>query len=299
MKHAYEPEISVVMGVYNQWDRKALHDAVTSVLDQTFRDFEFIIYDDGSDAEAAGYIRELRTLDERIVLIGREENHGLAFSLNACIKRAKGRYIARMDADDIALPGRLLAQYEFMEAHPEYAWCGCNAKLFDASGVWGARFMPECPSDRDYLPFSPFIHPTVMYRRELFEKNDGYQVSEETLRCEDYEIFMRLHQSGYRGYNLQQFLFCYREDTASFQRRKFCFRKAEMRLRYRNFKEMHMLFPLGWLYCLRPLLGGLLPYALVAFMKRKEAGYKYGRKQTAGTENPQLQAELTEKSGVL
>ena len=110
----FEKQVSVIMGVYNQWNREALQKAVKSILNQTLTDFEFIIYDDGSDPEVAGYIRELEKLDERIVLIGKEENHGLAFSLNMCIG-AKGKYIARMDADDIALPERLQVQYDFME----------------------------------------------------------------------------------------------------------------------------------------------------------------------------------------
>ena len=180
----FEKQVSVIMGVYNQWNREALQKAVKSILNQTLTDFEFIIYDDGSDPEVAGYIRELEKLDERIVLIGKEENHGLAFSLNMCIGAARGKYIARMDADDIALPERLQVQYDVMEQHKEYAWCGCNTRLFDENGVWGERKMPELPSDKDYLPFSPFIHPTVMYRRKLFEKNEGYHVSPETLRCE-------------------------------------------------------------------------------------------------------------------
>ena len=78
----FEKQVSVIMGVYNQWNREALQKAVKSILNQTLTDFEFIIYDDGSDPEVAGYIRELEKLDERIVLIGKEENHGLAFSLN-------------------------------------------------------------------------------------------------------------------------------------------------------------------------------------------------------------------------
>ena len=76
----FEKQVSVIMGVYNQWNREALQKAVKSILNQTLTDFEFIIYDDGSDPEVAGYIRELEKLDERIVLIGKEENHGLAFS---------------------------------------------------------------------------------------------------------------------------------------------------------------------------------------------------------------------------
>ena len=148
----FEKQVSVIMGVYNQWNREALQKAVKSILNQTLTDFEFIIYDDGSDPEVAGYIRELEKLDERIVLIGKEENHGLAFSLNMCIGAARGKYIARMDADDIALPERLQVQYDFMEQHKEYSWCGCNTRLSDENGVWGERKMPELPSDKDYLP---------------------------------------------------------------------------------------------------------------------------------------------------
>ena len=92
------PEISVIMGVYNELNKDILMEAVNSILHQTFEDFEFIIYDDGSCPEAATLLREVEGLDERIKLIGQDENHGLAFSLNACIDEAKGKYIARMDA---------------------------------------------------------------------------------------------------------------------------------------------------------------------------------------------------------
>ena len=113
-----------------------------------------------------------------------------------------------------------------------------------------------------------------MYRRKLFEKNEGYHVSPETLRCEDYEIFMRLHQLGYQGYNIQQYLFAYREDKQSFQKRRFHFRINEAKLRYRNFKAMHLLFSLGWLYVIRPVVGGLIPPGIVALLKRGETWWK-------------------------
>lgn len=278
-----EPQISVIMGVYNQWSRESLRRAVFSILEQTLADLEFIIYDDGSQPEAAAYIQELKELDPRILLIGREENHGLAFSLNACIDRARGRYIARMDADDIADAERLQVQYSFMENHPEYAWCGCNARLFDENGVWGCRRMPEIPESGDYLKYSPYIHPTVMYRREIFEQDGGYRPGEETMRCEDYEIFMRLRRHGFRGYNIQQFLFSYREDKESFRKRKMKYRVNEAKLRYRNFKAMKLLLPVGWLYVLRPVAGGLLPAGAVAGLKRMEARIHAGRQPVEGT----------------
>lgn len=264
----YEKKVSVIMGVYNQWSESILGEAVNSILNQTLEDFEFIIYDDGSDSKAAGYIRSLEALDDRIVLIGAEENHGLAFSLNACIGRAKGKYIARMDADDISLPQRLQVQVDFLENHPEYMWCGTNAEVFDENGIWGKRCMPEIPKKEDYLRFSPYIHPTVMYRASVFEENEGYyKVSKETLRCEDYEIFMRLRQVGYQGYNIQQDLFRYREDKDSYKRRKFKFRVNEAKIRYRNFKNMHILWPVGWLYVLRPIIAGFLPNKFISWIK--------------------------------
>lgn len=265
------PQISVVMGVYNQWDREALRRAVRSVLDQTFRDFEFIIYDDGSHPEAAEMIRELEGWDSRISVIGMEENKGLAFSLNACIAKANGKYIARMDADDISMPERLAVQYRFMEQNPQAAWCGCNARLFDDGGIWGSRRMPEQPGKKDYLKYSPFIHPTVMYRAEVLRENGGYLEAEETRRCEDYEIFMRLQQEGLSGVNLQQYLFLYREDQESFRRRTMRHRVHEMKVRFANFRRMGILFPFGWVQVMRPVAGGILPGRAVAWLKRNES----------------------------
>lgn len=272
MSNRDEIIISVIMGVYNQWNVEELHASVVSILNQSFRNLEFIIYDDGSDSEVAKVIKELAQLDKRIVVIGRSENHGLAFSLNSCIHVAKGKYIARMDADDISHRERLAVQYDFLEKHPEYAWCGCNAMVFDESGIWGSRNMPEEPEKRDYLKYSPFIHPSVMYRSEIFKKErEVYLVSEKTLRCEDYELFMRLQKRGLRGYNIQRALFWYRENRQSFQKRKFSFRINEAKIRCRNFKELGIMFPVGWFYCLRPIIGGLMPNSWISYLKHKEA----------------------------
>lgn len=263
--------VSVIMGVYNQKNKEILDAAVDSILQQSLSDFEYIIYDDGSDPEVGGHLKELAKLDERIILTGAEDNHGLAHSLNECILLAHGRYIARMDDDDISSINRLQVQVDFLEQHPEYGWCGCNARLFDGSGVWGYRQMPEKPEKEDYLRYSPFIHPSVMFRSEIFETNHGYLDSEQTLRCEDYEIFMRLEKHGVRGYNIQKYLFDYREDKQSFQKRKLKYRIAEAKLRWRNFRDMDMLLPLGWFYAMRPLIGAALPNNVLKLGKKAES----------------------------
>ena len=265
------PLVSVVMGVYNQLDREALHQAVDSILNQTLTDLELIIYNDGSVPEASQYIDTLKSRDPRIRITGSTENRGLAFSLNVCIGLARGSYIARMDADDISAPDRLQAQVDYLETHPEVSWCGSNAFLFDEDGIWGTRVMPERPTKEDYLRFSPFIHPSVMYRRELFHKACGYLEKEEVLHCEDYEIFMRLEEMGLVGVNIQEYLFHYRENLDSYRRRTFRNRFNEAKLRYRSFSEMHMLFPKGWLYVLRPIIGGLLPTPLIRRIKKMQA----------------------------
>ena len=286
-KSGQEPvRVSVIMGVYNQMDREALNDAVDSILAQTMQDFEFIIYDDGSVPRAAEYIRQLSAKDDRIRVVGQKENHGLAFSLNECARLARGRYVARMDADDISRRDRLEVQCRFMDNHPDMDWCGSNALLFDKNSVWGSRKMPAYPQAGDYLRFSPYIHPSVMYRRELLEKYH-YSTEKSMLRCEDYEIFMRLYRKGYHGYNIQKNLLYYREDMNSYARRGFPQRMNEAKLRYHNFKEMGILLPKGWIFVLRPILGAFVPNQMIAAIKRKESSKNDG---TGKSKAPLLQA---------
>lgn len=286
------PEISVIMGVYNQLNKEALLNAVNSILNQTIKDIEFIIYDDGSCSEAAQILKEAASLDSRIILIGQEENHGLAFSLNACIDRARGRYIARMDADDISYPDRLRRQKEFLEKNPEYSWVGCCIDLFDDNGVWGRREMPFAPTEEDYLRFSPYAHPTVMYRADIFDTNQGYMESKDMLRCEDYEIFMRFRAAGLRGANLEEHLFCYREDSDSFKKRNIRQRFNEAKCRYRNYKTLGILFPKGWLYVLRPIVACMIPYGILEMYKRRiYSSGKYSMSDKTETAEVQINAE--------
>ena len=268
------PIISVIMGVYNQRDEDVLTKAVQSILQQTFQNFEFIIWDDGSDTDEAMIIKKLARLDERIVIAGKEENRGLAFSLKE----------------------RLRKQYEFLEKHTEYGWCGTNTELFDENGVWGYRKMPVEPRIKDYYHYSPYIHPSVMFRALLFDENQGYLDSKETLRCEDYEIFMNLLQRGQKGYNLQETLFKYRENRSSYQKRKIRFRINEAKTRYRNYKKMGKLFPIGWIFVLRPIVACLIPSGVLALIKRTE-GASMMKQQKRSSVNEQTAEVISFEQG--
>mgnify|MGYP002765787785 CR=1 FL=1 len=267
-----QPMISVIMGVYNQIDLEAFEKAVNSVLNQTYKDFEFLIYNDGSSiAEVNAYIDLLEKKDPRIHVIHSVFNHGLGYALNRCIDAAKGRYLARMDADDVSHPNRFEVEVEFLESHPEYMWCGSNCELFDQKGQWGNSTRPENPGVHDYLKYSPYIHPTVMYRAGLFEAVAGYAEEKNTKRCEDYELFMRLFKLGYKGYNIQEELLNYRVDRKSYHTRPFrdCWR--ELKVRYEGYKSLGVLWPDGWLYVLRPMASAIVPKRLVMHYKERGA----------------------------
>ena len=140
----------------------------------------------------------------------------------------------------------------------------------------------------DFLLYSPFIHPSVVFRREVFEKYGNYSQSRQTLRCEDYELFMRLYILGSYGYNLQEELFCYREDRDSFRKRKLRFRIDETRLRARWFGRLGLGGIKGRLYRYRPLAGGVIPAALGSRIKRYQAAEK-GRKD--GTDRSDISGD--------
>ena len=236
------PVISVIMGSYNPVNREGLEDAVKSIIEQSFSDWEFIICDDGSTEPYAGYLSELTKLDNRIICIRNEENHGLAYSLNRCLDIAKGDFIARMDDDDISLPERFEKELDFLMKNPEYAWVGSEAALFDNNGRWGIGSRPEIPDENDYLRYSPFIHPSVMFRKKPLLKVHGYSEEKKALRCEDYELFMKLAAKGYKGYNLQEILFKYQENSHAYGKKKFRYYRYESLVRAEGFKLMDIAF---------------------------------------------------------
>lgn len=261
-------KISVIMSVYNPSSLKNLQLAVDSILSQSFSDFEFLILDDGSHPDIRQSLSRIADKDPRIRLIFGKENRGLAAGLNTCIRQAKGRYIARMDDDDLSLPNRLAVQAEFLDTHPSYGFVGCNAGILDNGQIREHRKLPKQPTRKDFLPHSPYIHPSVMFRRSVFEQFGGYCESSHTRRCEDYEFFMRLHGMGCYGYNLQKELFCYREERGSFEKRKLRYRLDELRLRRRGFAMLGLKGPEVWLQILRPLIAALFPAPLLYQMKK-------------------------------
>lgn len=199
-------KVSVIMPVYNS--EKYLEEAINSILNQTFSNFELIIINDGSTDSSEEIIK--RYNDERIRYYRNDINRGLIYTLNRGIGLAKGEYIARMDSDDISLPKRFEKQVEFLNLNQE----------FDVVGGW-IRIIHENGRNKYYKPESGFegiksnmifrtelVHPLVMYRKTYINKLDVCY-SPEYPSCEDYELWARTICNS-KFYNIPEILLNYR-----------------------------------------------------------------------------------------
>jgi len=184
------PFVTVLMSAYNA--ERYLGEAIESILKQTFQDFEFIVIDDGSTDGTAAILADYQRRDKRIQIY-RQENQGLAAALNTGLDLAQGKYIARMDADDISLPQRLAKQVAFMETHPEVGVCGTWARNISDRLVrpWIRRLPVTDAAIRCHLFFgSPMCHPTVILRRDLFTRT-GLRYDINYKYGQDYELWSR------------------------------------------------------------------------------------------------------------
>jgi len=180
--------VTVLMPVYN--GEQYIGQAIESILNQTFRDFEFVIINDGSTDGSPRILKEYEQQDPR-VRVHHQGNRGLGDALNTGLELAQGLYIARMDADDISLPQRLAKQVAFMEAHPEVGVCGTWVETIGDGGgdVW--RYPTDDATMRCSLIFeSVLAHPSVMMRRALFAET-GLDYRLEYSPCEDYDLWVR------------------------------------------------------------------------------------------------------------
>lgn len=183
------PSLSVLFCVYN--GERYLNEAVQSILAQTFSDFEMVVVDDGSTDATPKILDSFD--DSRIVRLRNETNRGLVASLNIAIALAHGKYLVRMDADDLSLPDRFKHQWDYMELHPEVGVLGCwMEQIHEASGY---REILKAPAEhhliRWKMPFETVVfHATVMMRRDLVVSEGGYD--ERFLHIEDTELWSRL-----------------------------------------------------------------------------------------------------------
>jgi glycosyltransferase involved in cell wall biosynthesis len=202
------PTVSVVMSVRD--GARYLRAAVDSILAQTYRDFEFVVVDDGSTDETPSILQSYARADPRLRIL-RGAGRGIVAALTQGIAAARGRLIARMDSDDIALPTRLQRQVAFLNARPDIQAVGSAIQTIDAADKPRAvRTFPTAPEAiaRVLLRYNALAHPTVVMRRDAFLKAGGYR--EALLHAEDYDLWLRMAERGGLA-NLPDVLLLYRE----------------------------------------------------------------------------------------
>lgn len=180
-------EISVIMSLYNE--EKNIKSSIESILNQTYRDFELILIDDGSTDSSFKIIKYYAKLDERIKIIRNKSNLGLTKSLNKGIRISKGEFIARQDVDDISLPNRFQLQREFLRKNPDYAFCGSN--IYVKQNKNESLDIFNFKDIKKYLIIgNRFIHSTILIRRKILNKYGSY--NEKWFYGQDYELWCRL-----------------------------------------------------------------------------------------------------------
>lgn len=229
------PLISVLLPVYN--GEKSVERTINSILDQSFLDFEFVIINDGSTDNTRAILDQFQ--DQRLRII-HKPNEGLGKTLNLGLQLARGKYIARIDADDFAHPERLEKQVAFLETHPEIAVVGSAAKVVYPDGTERIRLRPLEPHRirQHIIKVCPLAHPSVMMLKDAAVSVGGYDTAYDgslgRSAGEDYHLWVRMLAQGYQLANLADPLITlYKADTSITGSRTIYFRllqRVKMRL---------------------------------------------------------------------
>lgn len=202
------PKVTVLMSVFN--GERYLKEAIDSILNQTFTDFEFLIINDSSTDKSRDIITQYD--DSRIILVDNETNLGLTKSLNKGIDLTRGEYIARMDSDDISLPDRLAKQVKFMDANPDIGVCGTWIQSIGLDNEKVISFPTDPAAIHCALIFqNPLIHPSVLVNNKLL-KSHNLNYNQNFLKAQDYELWTRCCQFFHLA-NLNEVLLQYRYHT--------------------------------------------------------------------------------------
>lgn len=259
-------KLSVIMSVYN--GERYLKEAIESILNQTFKNFEFIIIDDGSTDKSPQILDKYAKKDKRIKLI-HQKNIGLTKSLNKALKLAQGKYIARIDADDIAYKSRFKKQIRFLEKHPKIGLVGNYVDVIDEKGKNIGRLIYPT-NDKDIrkvlIKKNPFCHSTIMFRKEVAEKVGGY--NKDFSAAQDYDFWMRISKH-YQIANLSEVLGAWRlrKKAITFQK-NISQIKANLRIQIKAIKDG--LYPWYYLiFLLRTIFLFVFPIRFRSFIKKR------------------------------
>ena len=253
--------LTVLMSIYN--GETYLATAIESILSQTFTNFDFLIVDDASTDKSSIILKKFARQDSRIKIITNKQNQGLAYSLARGVEAATTPWIARMDADDIAIRDRLAKQMQYIDEHPDIDILGSYALNVNDSGeILGER---KVPIDHDNICqliwTNPLIHPTVIFRRSAILKIGSYHYKTRQRIPEDYNLWFRACAAGLQFANLPEPLIYYRFSQENFVRNNLKFLLAHVLIGWQGCWLVKA-SPLAYLGITKPFVLGILPPGL-------------------------------------
>ncbi len=248
--------ISVLMGIYNC--APTLQEALDSLYVQTYQGFKIILCDDGSKDDTLKIAEENAKKHENVIVIKNENNMGLNYTLNHCLEYADTEFCARMDGDDTCHPTRFEKEIKFLDEHPEYAIVSTTMHHFDEMGIFRTGMASGEPKPSDYPKGVPFNHAPCMIRTSAYKTVGGYSVSGKLLRQEDYHLWLKMYEKGFRGYMLNEPLYNMRDDRNAYARRNWISRRNEAYVKYLACKMLNLPF-WYYMYCLKPIILYIMP----------------------------------------
>ncbi len=259
-------KVSIIMAIYNC--ENTLDDAIKSIENQTYKNWELILCDDGSKDNTYKLAIEYAKKNPNIKVYQNEQNMGLNFSLNKCLQYTNGEYIARMDGDDISLPDRIEKEVEFLETHTEYAIVSTPMKYFDDEGIFKVGKGKGEPQITKFAKGTPFCHAPCMVKKEAYTAVKGYTESPKRLRVEDWDLWIKMYKEGYKGFVMEEPLYMMRDDRSAYSRRKFKYRVNEARVSCMAVRELGL--PKQYfIWSIRPFIAGLAPKFIYNYIHRR------------------------------
>lgn len=264
----HKSRISIIMGIYNC--SSTLVEALDSLYAQTYQNFKIILCDDGSKDNTYQVAKDYAAKHYNIILIRNEKNMGLNFTLNHCLEYADTEYVARMDGDDISLPTRFEKEIRFLDEHQEYSIVSSPMIYFDDQGEFGRGKGGFEPQKQAFIFGTPFCHAPCMVRLEAYKNVDGYSVDKRLLRYEDYNLWMKMYDKGYKGYMLEECLYMMRDDRNATHRRGIKSRFNGIYAHYLAHKRLKLPWLKFVIFSIINIAKGIIPIRLYEYFHKRK-----------------------------
>lgn len=249
------PLVSVIIACHNA--EKYIDECLEALVNQTYNKIEIVICDDASTDNSYAILESWSRKDKRVRLIRNEQNLFAAVSRNRCFEVANGVFYMIQDIDDISTLNRVETLLSvFKSENIDFVSSAARCFNNDISQLGNVISHKTYPQKKDFLWGISFMHPATMFKRECVIDVCGYRVSTDTRRCQDYDLFMRLYAKGYKGKNISDVLYLYRQDDDAKKRGgNLISTRCEYKVRKYGYKILSIPFPVSFIFSLKPWIG--------------------------------------------